>query len=93
MDRVIFPHSEGWKIFVHFVLQHLLDNAPQHSIRFIEKGMLQYPNEVTFAQVALYLAESSDMDNEVIAMLQRVESQVEYDVMPYIEVIQNPLGD
>jgi hypothetical protein len=93
VDRVIFPHSEGWKIYVHFVLQHLLDNAPQHSIRFIEKGMLQYPNEVTFAQVALYLAESSDMDNEVIAMLQRVESQVEYDVMPYIEVIQNPLGD
>ncbi|MDD4147351.1 MAG: DUF2723 domain-containing protein, partial [Candidatus Cloacimonetes bacterium] len=92
VDRVIFPHNEGWKIYVHFVLQHLLDNAPEHSLRFIKKGMLHFPSEVTFAQVALYLADNSDLDNEAIQVLLEAKSQVHYDVMPYIEAIKNPEG-
>lgn len=92
-DRVIFKHPQGWRIYISYVLANLMEDSPQNSFRFLEKGLTSFPGEQTFAEILIYFAQESDYDTELVELLKRVRSVVQYDVDPYINSILNPEGE
>ncbi len=91
-DRVIFQHPEGWKIYISYVLSHLMENYTDDAIPFIEKGLLSYPNESYFADIALYYAGTYDKIPETREMLHRLRSRLRYDLGPFIETLDSTQG-
>ena len=87
VDRVIFPHPEGWKIYISYVLAHLMEKYPQDSIPFIEKGLLSFPNESYFANVVLHYAETYDKVDEMKALLIKSRPSLRYDIEPYLSAL------
>ncbi|MDY0299065.1 MAG: DUF2723 domain-containing protein [Candidatus Cloacimonadaceae bacterium] len=92
VDNVIFRHAQGWRIYISFVLTHLIENDPANAARFIEKGLLSFPQEQTFAQVALYYAEQAGYTEKALEILKRAKSNLQYDVEPYIAELINIQG-
>lgn len=92
VDNVIFRHAQGWRIYISFVLTHLIENDPANAARFIEKGLLSFPQEQTFAQVALYYAEQAGYTEKALEILRRAKSNLQYDVEPYIAELINIQG-
>ncbi len=80
IDNVIFKHRDGWRIYISYVLAYLIDNHTDDSIPFIEKGLLSYPNEMHFADLAVYYAEIYDKVPETRELLRRVRSRLAYDI-------------
>ena len=89
VDRVIFPHPDGWKIYISYVLAHLMENYPENSIPFIEKGLLSFPNESYFANVALHFAETNSKVAEMKALLTKSRPRLGYDIEPYLEAMNS----
>ena len=85
VENTIFKHPQGWRIYISYVISHLIENHPDQVEPFIEKGLLYYPNQDYFAQVLMYYADNHKKYSEAKVMLNRVRSRVQYDVMPYIE--------
>lgn len=67
-------------------------NDPANAARFIEKGLLSFPQEQTFAQVALYYAEQAGYTEKALEILRRAKSNLQYDVEPYIAELINIQG-
>lgn len=93
VDRVVFKHPQGWRIYISFILADLMEEAPEHVFPFLEKGLLSYPQEKTFADILVYFAQETDYDARIIDLLQRVRAQLQYDVDPYISSIVNLQGE
>ncbi|MCK9583965.1 MAG: DUF2723 domain-containing protein [Candidatus Cloacimonetes bacterium] len=89
VDRVIFPHPEGWKIYISYVLAHLMEKYPDESTPFIEKGLLSFPNESYFANLTLHFAESNDKVDEMKALLTKSRQSLGYDVQPYLDAMDS----
>ncbi|MCB5252961.1 MAG: DUF2723 domain-containing protein [Candidatus Cloacimonadaceae bacterium] len=91
VDRVIFPHQDGWKIYISYVLAHLMESYPRQSIPFIEKGLLSFPNESYFANVALHYAETYGHIDEIKTMLTRSGPRLGYDIQRYLSALDAPV--
>ncbi|MDD2543743.1 MAG: DUF2723 domain-containing protein [Candidatus Cloacimonetes bacterium] len=89
VDNVIFKHPQGWRIYLSYVMSHLLDNHIEVAGRFVEKGLLQYPSEQYFAQLALHYAETYGKIAEAEDILTRVRSRLSYNLDPYMTDLQS----
>ncbi|HNQ44184.1 MAG TPA: hypothetical protein PKI59_07130, partial [Candidatus Cloacimonadota bacterium] len=84
IENTIFPHPQGWRIYLSYVMSYLLENHTDDSIPYIEKGLLRFPNEQYFAQLAMHYAENYDKVPEMKALLTKVRSQLQYDITSYL---------
>lgn len=89
VENTIFTHPQGWRIYISYVMSYLMENHIDVAGRYVEKGMLQYPNEDYFLQLAMHYAEKYGKYGEAKEILKRVSSRVRYDVKPYIEELNS----
>lgn len=89
VDDVIFKHPEGWRIYISYVLAYLMENHTEESLPFIEKGLLSYPSQSYFADVALYYAEEYNQVEPVRELLYRVRSRLNYDLSEHIKTLDS----
>lgn len=89
IDNVIFKHKDGWRIYISYVLAYLMENHTDESLPFIEKGLLAYPNESHFADLAVYYGEVYNKIPEVRELLKRVRSRLNYDISYHISSLDS----
>ncbi len=93
VDRVVFKHPQGWQIYISFILAELMEKTPAQSFPFLEKGLISYPTEKTFAEIMIYFARESDYDRQIIELMERNSNRLQYDIRPYINRILSELGE
>jgi len=87
VDRVIFKHREGWRIYISYVLAYLMENHTDYAVPFIEKGLLSYPNESYFADLTLHYAEKYDKVDEMRTVLNKGRSRLGYEIGDYLQTL------
>jgi len=83
-ETVIFRHREGWRIYISYVLAYLMEYHTDDAIQFIEKGLLYYPGEITFADLAVYYGQTYDRVPQMVDLLNRTRSRLRYDISSHL---------
>ncbi len=89
IENHVFKNPRGSDIYKSYVLRHLLDEAPEYSIKYLRKGILQYPLDRDFADLAVYFAKEHEVFPQIIAMLDSVRSNLSYSLEEHFQFLRN----
>jgi len=93
VQKEIYPHRDGWKIYFSFILAYLLDEYPQVAMTYIKKGMLQFSDNYYFAEFAVRYAVEYDKQNEVRALFDEVKRTLVYDLTEFYQKLDTMTAD
>ncbi|MEN6444564.1 MAG: hypothetical protein ABFC98_00795, partial [Candidatus Cloacimonas sp.] len=84
ITNTIVPYPEGWKIYLSYIIAYMVDNYPEKTLLYLRKGLLLFPDQEYFAQLALgYAREYKDFDN-IRKLLTEVQAKLTYDINGYL---------
>lgn len=90
IQRNILPQDRGPDIYVSYVILHMMEKHPSKTLEYIEKGMLLYPGEEVFAQVAAQYTQDLVPKADVVALFDRMKSTLLYNLQPYYNLLNDP---
>ena len=90
IKKVIMPYERSDEIYVSYVLLHMVQKHPDKTLEYVEKGMKLFPDNPTFAEIAVELNESPEAKEKIKALFARVEPALVYDIRPYISALESP---
>lgn len=88
----IAPHPDGWKIYLSYIVSHIVDNYPDKTIPYIKKGMELFPDQNYFAQLAVQYAKEFDNKAEIQKLFNDQRSKIGYDIGMYEAELNNPVA-
>ncbi|HNX36722.1 MAG TPA: DUF2723 domain-containing protein [Candidatus Cloacimonadota bacterium] len=91
IQKYLLPYDRSNEIYVSYVLRHLVEKYPDKTLEYVEKGMLFFPDDQSFAQIALEMNESPEAKARIKAIYERVKPNVNYMIDPYIQELDNPV--
>lgn len=80
IERTIFPHTDGWKIYLSYIIAHMVDNYPDKIMYYLKKGMLNFPDQDYFAYLGVGYAQEYNRKDEVRKLFEEVRSSLSYDI-------------
>ncbi|MCK9309759.1 MAG: DUF2723 domain-containing protein [Candidatus Cloacimonetes bacterium] len=83
IEDMIFPHPDGWRIYISYILNYTVKNHPDKVIHYLRKGMLQYSSQDYFAQMAIYIATEYNKVEEVKQLFADMRTKVAYDISSF----------
>lgn len=83
--ETIFPHPDGWRIYLSYVLSHVVKNYPQQVIPMLKMGMLQYPAQDYYAQLGMHIALEYNRAPEIKKLFAEMRSKMLYDLSYFEE--------
>lgn len=85
VNDTIFTHPDGWRIYLSYVLSHVVREYPQQVIPLLRKGMLQYPTQDYFAQLAMHIADEYNRAPEIRILFAEMHNKLAYDISYFEE--------
>lgn len=85
IQKEIFTHAEGWKIYFSFVLSYLLDKHPEAAIPYIKLGMMKYKDNYYFAEFGVRYAVEFDKRNEIRTLFDEMKPTMQYDMQEFYD--------
>ncbi|MDP2174234.1 MAG: DUF2723 domain-containing protein [Candidatus Cloacimonadaceae bacterium] len=76
----VFRHSDGWRIYLSYVMSYLMDTYPEKAMSYFRKGMLQYPDQDYMAAFTSHFAKNTGKQAEAIAMFDSIQPLIRYDL-------------
>ncbi len=89
IQTTIFPHQDGWKLYISFIISYLVDNYPDKAVQYIKIGMLKYPENYYFAELATRFGIEYGRQNDVRALFDAVKPMMSYDLAEYYGYLNN----
>jgi hypothetical protein len=86
----VFTHPDGWRIYLSYVLAHVVEKYPSHLIPMLRKGMLQYPAQDYFAQLGMHAALELNMKPEIKSLFTELNNQMLYNLNYYLQQLELP---
>jgi len=83
INRNLATHPEGWKIYLSYIIIHLVDNYPDKIITYLKKGFLLFPEQEYFAQFAVSYAQEYKEYDVIHKLLEEVAPKLQYDISGY----------
>ncbi|MDD5408342.1 MAG: tetratricopeptide repeat protein, partial [Candidatus Cloacimonas acidaminovorans] len=83
INRNLATHPEGWKIYLSYIIIHLVDNYPDKIITYLKKGFLLFPDQEYFAQFAVSYAQEYKEYDVIHKLLEEVAPKLQYDISGY----------
>ena len=83
IDQYIAQHPEGWKIYLSYIIAHLVDNYPDQILTYLKKGFLLFPEQEYFAQLAVGYAQEYKEFDAIQKLLNEVRPKLQYDISGY----------
>lgn len=90
IESTIFPHPDGWKIYLSYVMAHIVDKYPEQTIPYLRKAMLYFPDQEYFAQLAMQFALEFNHTPEIRKLFNELRASLSYDLGPYEAELNNP---
>jgi len=84
IERVIFPHEDGWKIYLSYIIAHMVDNYPDKILYYLKKGMLHFTDQDYFSYLAVGYAQEYNRKDEIRKLLQEAKPSLSYDVSSFL---------
>lgn len=85
IETVVFPHPDGWKIYLSYILSHLVEKYPEKTIPYLKKGMIEFPAQDYFARLGLQYAIEFNKTPEIKQLFGEMRSRLSYDISIYEE--------
>jgi len=83
INHHLVTHPDGWKIYLSYIIMHLVDNYPDKIITYLKKGFLLFPDQEYFAQFAVSYAQEYKEYDVIHKLLEEVAPKLQYDISGY----------
>jgi len=83
INRNLATHPDGWKIYLSYIIMHLVDYYPDKIITYLKKGFLLFPDQEYFAQFAVSYAQEYKEYDVIHKLLEEVAPKLQYDISRY----------
>lgn len=90
VDDTIFTHQDGWRIYISFVMSHIVKHYPEQAIPMLRRGMLQYPMQDYYAQLGMHIATEYNQVDGVKKLFAEMRNRMGYDLSAYEQELNNP---
>lgn len=90
VTKNVFTHPDGWRIYLSYVMAHIVKQHPGYTIPMLRKGMLQYPAQDYFAQLGVHVASELDMKQDVKNLFNDLNGKMLYDMNYFIQQLDQP---
>ncbi|MDZ4182892.1 MAG: hypothetical protein U1B83_08455, partial [Candidatus Cloacimonadaceae bacterium] len=80
IDEQVFQHSDGWRIYLSYVMSYLMDSYPEKAMTYFRKGMLRYPDQDYMATFTAHFAKNTGKEREALALFDSIQTQLRYDL-------------
>jgi hypothetical protein len=88
----IFPHPDGWKIYLSYIMAHMVDNYPNRILPYLEKGMEQFPTQDYFARLAVGYAQEYNKAAEIKQLFAKMRVRLAYDTSTFEADLDRTMG-
>ena len=91
--NTIFTHVDGWRIYLSYIISHMVDNYPDKILYYLKKGMQQYPDQDYFAYLGVGYAQEYGRREEISKLFKELGPQMQYDISSFEADLYKPMSD
>lgn len=93
INNTIFTHVDGWRIYLSYIITHMVDHYPDKILYYLRKGMQQYPDQDYFAYLGVGYAQEYGRRDEISKLFKELGPQMQYDISSFEADLYKPLAD